>query len=365
MIDYSELDSFSDQELKDFIERATVEKHKSDKKQHAVKILLNSLYGALGTNHFRLYNVKCAEAITKTGQTITAEAFSLFNDYLDKVTGIPKDRIGFSDTDSAAVDMTDLVYKFHKRDDPFEDKLNTITKLCDKHFAKMLDDRFIQFAGHLNSMKNRIVMKREKIASAILVAKKNYVVNVYDNEGVRYATPKLSVTGLESVKASTPKFFRKKLEEGYKLCFDDDEEKIHKFVLSVHEELYNLHIDDLAGNTTVNNITLFQDGLGGYRTGTPGHVRAAIAYNNLVSASDQYQKINNGDKVKIIQLKEPNPVKSKSICWIDKFPDDLIDPKYIDREKDYQKFFIKPFTRVLDVLSWHTEYQPNLDDLFC
>lgn len=364
MIDYSDIDKMSKAELDEFISFASTQKHKADKKQHAIKILLNSLYGALGTNHFRLYNVLCAEAITKTGQTVTAESFELFNTYLDKVTKIKKDRVGLSDTDSAGIDMTDLVNIVIGKDKSFDEKITLLTKLADTHFNQLLENRFNDYAKLLNSVSNKINMKREKIASAILVAKKNYVVNVYDNEGVKYATPKMSVTGLESVKASTPPFFRKKLEEAYSICFQNKEENIHKFIEQVHSELSELSLDELAGTTTVNGLSKYSDGNGGFISGTPGHVRGAFAYNKLVEGSDIYEPIKNGNKVKILQLKEPNPVGSKNICYTNKFPSDLIPLSYIDREKDYQKFFIKPIKRVLDVLEWNPEYVPTLDDMF-
>ena len=152
MIDYSDIDKMSKAELDEFISFASTQKHKADKKQHAIKILLNSLYGALGTNHFRLYNVLCAEAITKTGQTVTAESFELFNTYLDKVTKIKKDRVGLSDTDSAGIDMTDLVNIVIGKDKSFDEKITLLTKLADTHFNQLLENRFNDYAKLLNSV---------------------------------------------------------------------------------------------------------------------------------------------------------------------------------------------------------------------
>ena len=154
------------------------------------------------------------------------------------------------------------------------------------------------------------------------------------------------------------------MEEAYSICFQSKEENIHKFIEQVHSELSELSLDELAGTTTVNGLSKYSDGNGGFISGTPGHVRGAFAYNKLVQGSDIYEPIKNGNKVKILQLKEPNPVGSKNICYTNKFPSDLIPLSYIDREKDYQKFFIKPIKRVLDVLEWNPEYVPTLDDMF-
>lgn len=362
-VSFEMIDNMTQEELDEFIKYAEMQAHKKDKMQHATKILLNSLYGALGSFFFRFYNIQIAEAITLTGQCVTAESFGLFNDYLDKIENNKKDRIAFSDTDSAGVDMTDFVELMFKGKTD-EEKLNGLTKLADTHFNKMLTDKFEAFAQSLNSYSNKIVMKREKIAQAIIIAKKNYVVLVYDNEGVRYSTPKLSVTGLESVKASTPKFFRSKLEAAYKLCFDLKESKLQDFIQSVKDELDLLSIDEVAGTTTVNNIEKYwiRDDL--YRKGAPGHVRAAITYNNLIKDSEIYTRIKSGDKVKIVQLVEPNPVRQKSICYVDKFPEDLLDAKFIDRDQDYEKYYVKPISRVLDIFGWKHKFTASLSDLF-
>lgn len=362
--DYADIDIMTKEELEEYIKIAEEQEHKFDKKQHAVKILLNSLYGALGTPYFRFFNIHCAEAITLTGQATTAQSYKMFNDFLQNLLGDDKDRIAASDTDSAYVDLTDLIEKLYGKDAEVSEVIDKVTKLCDTKFADMLEECFDKFAHNINSMRNAIDMKREAIGSAVFVAKKNYVMQVYDNEGVRYATPQQKITGLEAIKSSTPKFFQEKLKEGYKLLFQGDESKIHKFVSDVYTEAMKLTPDDVAGVSTANNIETFDNGDGTYKKGTPKHIKGALAYNRLIKNSDIYQPINSGDKVYVIQLKEPNPLNTPVLAYNERFPSDLLDEKYVDKELDYEKYFIKPISRPLDILQWKPKHEVSLDDLF-
>lgn len=361
--DYADIDTMTKEELEEYIKIAEEQEHKFDKKQHAVKILLNSLYGALGTPYFRFFNIHCAEAITLTGQATTAQSFKLFNDFLNGILGTDEDYAKASDTDSVYLDLSDLVYKLYG-DAPVQDIIDPVTKLCDTKFADMLEECFDKFAHNINSMRNAIDMKREAIGSAVFVAKKNYVMEVYDNEGVRYATPQQKITGLEAIKSSTPKFFQEKLKEGYKLLFQGDESKIHKFVSDVYTEAMQLTPDDVAGVSTANNIETFDNGDGTYKKGTPKHIKGALAYNRLIKNSDIYQPINSGEKVYVIQLKEPNPLNTPVLAYNERFPSDLLDEKYVDKELDYEKYFIKPISRTLEILQWKPKHEVSLDDLF-
>lgn len=358
-----DIDNMSTEELKQYIAYAEEMYHKFDKKQHSAKILLNSLYGALGTPYFRFFNISCAEAITLTGQSCTAQSYDVFNTFLQSILKDDVDRVVAGDTDSAYVDLTDLIIKLYGTSD-LSKVIDNVAKLCDTILAEKLKEKFDQFAIDLNAMKNTIDMKREAIGAAIIVAKKNNVIQVYDNEGIRFAIPKQKITGLEAIRSSTPKFFQEKLKRGYDLLFQNEESKVHEFVEMIYKETSKLVPDDIAGVTTANNIENFIVGEAGYASGTPKHIKGAIAYNRLIKGSDEYQPINSGDKVSIIQLKMPNPINSPVLAYNDKFPMDLLDEKYVDRDLDYEKYFIKPYQRVLSILKWNTERKVTLDDFF-
>lgn len=362
----AEIDAMDKAELEAYIHYASEQEHKFDKRQHAKKILLNSLYGALGTPYFRYFNLYCAEAITLTGQATTAQSFKLFNNYLNNVLATNNDYAIASDTDSVYVNLAPLVDRLFEGSTAAKadaEIVKFLVTLCDGKFSDMLNETFDTYALKLNSMRNAIDMKREAIAKAVFVAKKNYVMMVYDDEGVRLATPKMKVTGLEAKRASTPKFFKSKLEDGYKLLFQSDEKLVHRFVDMVKEEALRLPVGTCAGVSTANNIEKW-DTDGPWKSGTPKHIKGAITYNRLIKDSDLYKEIGSGEKVYIIQLKEPNPVKSPVLAYNEGFPSDLLDESYVDKELDYEKYFVTPYQRVLNVVGWNSEYAPSLDDLF-
>lgn len=359
----SDIDNMSEEELKEYIDFASMMKHKFDKAQHSAKILLNSLYGAMGTPYFRFYNIFCAEGITLTGQACTAQSYDVFNSFLQNALKDKVDRVVGGDTDSAYIDLTDLIHKLYGTVD-LDKVLDKVCKLCDEILAEKLKVRFEQFAVNLNAVKNSIDMKREVIGSAVFVAKKNNVIMVYDNEGIRYAKPKLKITGLEAIRSSTPKFFQEKLKQGYKLLFQNDESVAHEFVKNVYEDSMKLNPNDVAGVSTANNIESFISESGGYKSGTPKHIKGALAYNKLIKGSDDYQEIRSGEKVYIIQLKVPNPINSPVLAYNEKYPTDLLSEEYVDKELDYNKYFIKPYQRVLSILNWNTTKVSTLEDFF-
>ena len=356
----NDIDNMSQEELQAFIASEEIIIHQLDKRQHAIKILSNSIYGALATKYFRLFSVICAESITLTGQTITAESFRMFNDYQNKVLKTDKDYIAFSDTDSAAVDFSDFVNEFIGKHLPFEKKLNKLTHLADGFFNDMLTKTFDDFALELNSVSNNIIMKREKIAKAIIVAAKNYIVNVYDNEGVRYSKPKLSVTGLEAIKAFTPVVFKDALLDCYKICLDGTEAQFQTYIQKLSGSVGDLNVNDICGNTSVNKLDTYQDSRGYPIKGTPGHVKGALAYNRLVSGSDLHMPIHSGDKVFTVKLLEPNPIHADSIAFPDNYPSDLISEEYVDKHGLFEKYFLKPVQRVSNIVSFNVEQKQEL-----
>lgn len=362
ILDYEELDAMSLEDLEEFIISETINVNILDATQHSLKILSNSCYGSLGTNYFRLFNVSCAEAITLTGQTVTAESFIMFNDELQALLKDDKDRIIFSDTDSAAVDYSEFVEVFMPKDD-FEKRLNKLTKLVDGHYNKKLDETFKRFAIELNSMQNEIVMKREKIAKAVIVAKKNYAVDVYDNEQVRYSEPQLTITGLESIKSSTPKKFAECLEEAYLICIRGTEAELQSYIKSVEENMYSYELSELSGVITCNNVDAYREG-NGFKSGTPGHIRGAIMYNNLAKGSDIHVPIVSGDKVNVVQLLTPNPLGINTFCFPDKYPSDLLPVEFVSLKGNYDKFFKQAIKRVSDACGWSITKQLKSAGLF-
>ena len=199
--------------------------------QWARKIALNSAYGAVGNQYFRYYDVRQASGITTAGQFIIRFIENKMNDYLNNVmqTQGKTDYVVASDTDSIYVILDKLVEKTcqGKTDDQIA---NFLGKVCDTKLEPYIEKCFKELAEYTNAYKNAMVMKREVISNkAIWVAKKRYMMNVLDEEGVRLAKPKLKIMGIEAVKSSTPQVCRGKIKEAINLIMTKDATALQQF----------------------------------------------------------------------------------------------------------------------------------------
>lgn len=100
IITYDELKELSTEQLQEMLieynSAAIIQKNI----EQAIKILINSLYGYLGSVWSRFYDRLMAEGITLTGQAIIRTSETELNQYLNKLTGVEKDRVLAIDTDS-------------------------------------------------------------------------------------------------------------------------------------------------------------------------------------------------------------------------------------------------------------------------
>lgn len=368
-----EMDELSDDELlalyKEYSARAIIQKNI----EQAIKILINSLYGYLGSPYSRFYNKYLAEAITLTGQAIIRKSADYVNEDLDKITGFKKDRIVAIDTDSNYIDLTDIVYsektQWYKK--PRDEIVTLLDKFCDTRLEKTIEKGFEQLLmGDLNAFEQQIFMKREAIGSGTFVNKKRYTMYVYDNEKVRYAKPKLKVTGLEAKRSSTPKYFREKMEEIYELMYTHGQDKIYDRIDEIRKEYFAMELALIGKPTGVNNLAEYDNRsseLGNFTKGAPGHVKAAMTYNRLLSGmglTETYRPINSGDKIKLYEVKLPNPYKNDKLAVIERIPPEFELEKYVDREAMYHDYFVKPIENVLWARKWYAERPVNLDDIF-
>ena len=351
-----------------------IEKDKTDKlvreatilenKQMATKILLNSLYGAMGNRYFRYYDLQLAEGVTTTGQKVIQHSEVVVNKYLQKILNDTKDRVIAMDTDSLYVGVDDLVDKFCK-DNPvdFLDKFGT------EAIEPLLEKAFEKFAEDTDAYTNRMVMKREAIADrGIWTAKKRYILNVYDNEGVRYAKPKIKVMGIEAVKSSTPMICRDAMKEMFKIIVTGDESKTQTAIANFKSHFKSLSADKIAFPRGVSDITSYSDKNQIFSKGTPIHSRGALLYNYYVKKENldkRYRLIQNGDKIKFIYLNKRNAMRQNVISFPDdKLPDELGLNNYIDYDLQFQKTFLDPLDIILKSIKWQAEPVATLEDFF-
>jgi DNA polymerase elongation subunit (family B) len=337
----------------------------AENRQMSIKILLNSLYGAMGNRYFRFFDQRIAEAITLTGQlTIRWAEYSL-NAYLNKVlkTKTWRDYVIAIDTDSLYVSLDELVQKVQPNN-----PIDFLDKVCQEALEPALEAAYADLYSMLGGVDNRMVMKREAIADrALWTAKKRYIMNVHDNEGVRYAEPKLKIMGIEAIKSSTPAPCRKALREIFHVIMKEDEKSVQTAIEQFKNYFKTLEPDEVAFPRGVTQVRKFQDRNTLYKKGTPIHVRGAILYNKLIEdmqLKKKYEPINNGEKIKFLYLRQPNSIHENVIAFPDYLPEEFGLRKYIDHELQFQKTFLDPIEPILDAVGWNSKEVANLEDFF-
>jgi DNA polymerase elongation subunit (family B) len=331
--------------------------------QTAIKILLNSLYGAMGNKYFRYFDLRVASAITLTGQEVIKFAETHVNNFLNDFVGESKDRVIAMDTDSLYIGVKDVIEKF-KPNNP----IAFLDEFGSKAIEPMLAKAFDQFAERTNAYSNRMVMKREAIADrGIWTAKKRYILNVHNNEGVQYAEPKIKIMGLESVKSSTPMPCRDAMRNLFKVIVTGNEEKTQAAIALFKDHFKTLSPDKIAFPRGVTSVTQYATAHTIFTKGTPIHVRGSLLYNHHLKAKGldkQFALIQNGDKIKFLYLLIPNSIQQNVIAFPDFLPEELELHKYIDYDLQFQKTFIDPIDIILNAIGWSAEPRADLEQFF-
>lgn len=341
--------------------------------QTTKKISLNSLYGSSGTPYFRFYDIRLATAITTSGQLVIQWIANDINEYLNKLLGTKdKDFCIASDTDSIYLSLDELVRKTIMDSNPTagtREIISFLDRVCENKIQPFIDKSCDALAGYLNVYSQRMRMKREALADkGIWTAKKRYALNVYNNEGVEYAKPKIKVTGLEMIKSSTPSACREKLMTALDVVLNGTESDIIAFIEKFRAEFRTLPESDIAFPRGVNGISEYTDQkTKTFTKGTPIHVRGSIVYNNLLhkkNLTSKYETIKEGEKIKFIYLKEPNTIQSNVIAFSGMLPKELDLTKYIDFETQFEKAFLDPLKIILNCIGWKTEATSSLEAFF-
>jgi DNA polymerase elongation subunit (family B) len=335
--------------------------------QMAKKIALNSAYGAIANKYFRFYDKRIAESITIAGQLAIRWVSDRLNLYLQKLLKTKKDYVIAVDTDSCYLNLEDLVNKFFK-DKSKDQIIDLLDKICKEELQKIINASYEDMADYLNSYSQKMIMKREAIADrGIWTAKKRYMLNVYDSEGVRYTEPKMKIMGIEAIKSSTPKFCRDKIKEAIKIIMTSDQQTLQDYIDSVKTIFLSLSPEDIAFPRGVNNLSTYSSNITLYTKGTPIHVRGSLIYNNLLKKHDllkSYTQIYEGDKIKFLYLREPNPIRENIISFNSVLPKEFDLHQYIDYNLQFQKTFVEPISTILDAISWSSEKKSTLDSFF-
>jgi DNA polymerase elongation subunit (family B) len=338
--------------------------------QMARKIQLNSAYGAIGNQYFRYYKLANAEAITLSGQVSIRWIENKMNQYLNNLLKTEsEDYVIASDTDSIYLNMGPLVTKFFSNQSGDKTKIvGILDKICQDKLEPFIESSYQELAEYVSAYDQMMFMKRENIAErGIWTAKKRYILNVWNSEGVQYNEPKLKMMGIEAVKSSTPAPCRQMIKDGLKLMMNGTEDEVIDFIENCRSEFKKLPPESIAFPRTASDVRKYHSSSDIYIKGTPIHVRGALLFNYYIKdkkLTNKYSLIGNGEKIKFLYLKKPNIIQENVISFIQDFPKELDLDKYVDYELQFQKSFVEPLKAILDAIGWSVEKTVNLESFF-
>ena len=338
--------------------------------QMARKIQLNSAYGAIGNQYFRYYNLTNAEAITLSGQVSIRWIENKMNAFLNKTLKTKEtDYVIAADTDSIYLNLGPLVQGVYKgREKTDEVVVRFLDKICKLELEPFISRSYEELAGYVNAYEQKMIMKRENIASSgIWTAKKRYILNVWNSEGVQYEKPKLKIMGLEAVKSSTPMACRNAIKECLEVIVNEDEEAAQAFIKDFKKKFSSLPVEDISFPRGCNGINKWANPTTIYSKGTPIHVRGALLYNfynKKHKLTHKYPLIQDGEKIKFVYLKTPNKMSENVMSYLNTFPKEFELDKHVDYDIQFTKSFLDPVKVILDTIGWQSEKVASLEFLF-
>jgi len=364
-----ELETCKDEDMRYEIEKRIA---RYNNLQLAKKVSLNSAYGAMGNQYFRFFDIRIAEAITLAGQLSIRWIELRINEYLNKLLKTENvDYVVASDTDSIYLTLDGIVCR------SFGDRIGSIEsakiiafmdKVCETKIQPFIDEVYQDLASYMNAYAQKMQMKREALADrGIWTAKKRYIMNVYNNEGVQYAKPKLKVMGLEVIKSSTPAAIREKMKDAIEIILRGSESDVQNFIESFKKEFKNLPPEEISFPRGVTGMKDYRDAGNIYKKGTPIHVKGALIYNHLLQKhglEKKYPKIQEGEKLRFTYLRLPNIVNETVISYPGRLPQEFDLHRFVDYDTQFDKAFIEPLRAILDCVGWKPFEEASLTSFF-
>lgn len=336
--------------------------------QLAKKIQLNSAYGACANQYFRWFNFNHAEAITTSGQLSIRWIEKKMNQFMNKLMKTDDiDYVIASDTDSIYINMGPVVETLGLDNKTDHEICRIIDKFSEQKIIPYMEQSYSALADMMSAYQHKMQMKRETIANkAIWKAKKMYIMNAIDIEGVEYAEPKLKLQGIEAVRSSTPHVCRDNIMAAIKIMLNGDVYKLREFVDNFRSQFMKLPFESVAFPRGIKDLGSYRDAANIYKKGTPIHVKGALIFNNILKKHclKNIQSISDGDKIKFAYLKLPNPIKDTVISVPDFLPNEFGLDEYIDKDMQFLKTFIGPISTIATIIGWSLDDNASLEDFF-
>ena len=340
-----------------------------DNLQLAKKVSLNSAYGAMGSQYFRFYDLRLAIGVTSAGQLSIRWIEDKLNGYMNrllKTNGV--DYVIASDTDSIYLRLGELVDKVYSKKTDVNQLISFMDRVCEDKLQPYIDESYQQLASYVNAFAQKMQMKREGLSDkGIWTAKKRYILNVYNNEGVQYSVPQMKVMGLEMIKSSTPSAIRDKMKATIKLMVTGTEDEVQDYIANFRKEFKTLPIEEISFPRSVNGLKTYTDNILIYTKGTPIHVKGSLLYNYLLNKhklTKKYPIIKEGEKLKFTYLIQPNPINDTVISYPNRLPSEFGLDNYINYDLQFEKAFLDPIKIILNCMNWQAEKTNSLSNFF-
>lgn len=368
-------------ELKEKISSLTNLKNELKNEEQAIKLTMNSIYGAIGNNWFVCFNPDVAEAVTLQGQDLIKYSEKILHKYfhehwhsdtelheklgVTEVRRVTQPLVIYGDTDSNYVTFQEVVDSCNWQGDPKdlilkinEYRLNDFLKKCfDIYSKKWNTDNYQDF-------------ELETLAiNGIFLGKKKYVTNLVYDSGIHIEPlSQLKTTGVEMIKGGTPPFVREKLIYLTKLIFSKgrsfDIREFVKELKSIKKEFKIQEPRAISASVNINNYEKFiLNDTTGFEVAKacPIHVRASGYYNYLLNNSkfkSKYSLIRSSDKINYYFVKTKSLAENNVFGYPQgTFPYEFAPP--IDHDEQFTKTILDPMNRFIEVMGYNP-ISPNL-----
>lgn len=368
--DLSWFDSCTVEELEYYIETLESAAAGDHITQLTLKILINSLYGALGNRHFLLANPDMAAAITSSGRFFIQLVADNVERRLQELLPSDEPYVKAGDTDSFYYSIANIVKRKFGEDASASTPgiIDWVDSFEKKVVQQIIQDSITEYAEILNIVDpSQIGVEREIISDrAFFVAKKRYAARVLDAEGVRFSLddPYIKAMGLEIARSSTPVWVKNKLQESISVILDNDQYGVRKWRDETKLQYQNQPIENICAVQSVNSLD-YELG----EKGIPQGSKAALAHNNWVKQQGlegEVELLQVGEKYKRCYLLTPNRFGTEIISFGDPKIAKIIEEDGIfDYQTNFQKQFEQPLERMVESMNYDIRDVPvfgSLDD---